>query len=83
MAGLLCISALTNEHSNKGEPKDHCVSAAGVHACVSTQRHGRTYVCFTERTTLVKKKRNPTRGNEGRQNENKSGKGRRECSHDA
>lgn len=29
MTGLLCISALTNEHSNKGELKDQC---AGVHA---------------------------------------------------
>lgn len=29
MTGLLCISALTNEHSNKGELKDQC---EGVHA---------------------------------------------------
>lgn len=30
MTGLLCISALTNEHSNKGEPKDQCVRAGCV-----------------------------------------------------
>lgn len=83
MTGLLCISALTNEHSNKGEPKDHCVSAAGVYARVSAAWPYVQYVCLTERTALVLKKRNPTRGNEGRQNENKSKKGGRECSHDA
>ncbi|KAI4831456.1 hypothetical protein KUCAC02_000997, partial [Chaenocephalus aceratus] len=29
MTGLLCITALTNEHSNQGEPKDQCVHMCG------------------------------------------------------
>ncbi|KAK1876627.1 Potassium voltage-gated channel subfamily H member 7 [Dissostichus eleginoides] len=29
MTGLLCITALTNEHSNQGEPKDQCMHMCG------------------------------------------------------
>lgn len=48
MTGLLCITALTNEHSNKGELKDQSVS---VHVCVNGVA---IRMCRTEHTALFK-----------------------------
>lgn len=47
MTGLLCITALTNEHSNKGELKDQCMCVCGrraLHMCGS----GVVYLCIEE-----------------------------------
>lgn len=68
MTGLLCITALTNEHSSKGELKDQCMCVHGNGAsirmcivqgskCVRTHEWGHLCVCGGERGNLGKRRR--------------------------
>lgn len=81
MTGLLCITALTNEHSNKVELKDQCVRLACMDVCVETVWW---YICTQCRAYSMcacmsrgcvfscdGERGNCNKGNEGREKENK------------
>lgn len=73
MTGLLCITALTNEHSNKGELKDQCMcvrrNGAVIRMCSRTgHRVWVRIVCSCDG-----KIGGLTRGNEGRKQKKREG----------
>lgn len=86
MTGLLCITALTNEHSNKGELKDQCMwpactSTCGSGGCTAVRYvHGWVHACELEcvfMRRLKKRKCNLQRGM--KEEGEKTRERRREC----